>query len=63
MYGTKAYNSTSVGSVVTYICDVGLTLINGDGSRTCSSSGGWSGSAPTCGGMTSIIHCNVYNLK
>ena len=48
--GQRSLSSTTYNSVVTYTCDVGYTL-QGSNSRTCQSSGQWSGSVPQCIGM------------
>ena len=48
--GQHTLSSTTHNSVVTYTCDVGYTL-QGSDSRTCQSSGQWSGSVPQCNGM------------
>ena len=45
--GQHSLSSTTYNSVVTYTCDVGYTL-QGSNSRTCQSSGQWSGSVPQC---------------
>ena len=45
--GQRSLSSTTYNSVVTYTCDVGYTL-QGSNSRTCQSSGRWSGSVPQC---------------
>ena len=45
--GQRSLSSTTYNSVVTYTCDVGYTL-QGSNSRTCQSSGQWSGSVPQC---------------
>ena len=47
--GQLSLSSTTHNSVVTYTCDVGYTL-QGSDSRTCQSSGQWSGSVPQCSG-------------
>ena len=39
--------SMSVGSVATYSCDTGFE-ISSSPTRTCGSTGAWSGVAPTC---------------
>ena len=48
--GKRNLSSTTYNSVVTYTCDVGYTL-QGSNSRTCQSSGQWSGSLPQCNRM------------
>ncbi len=47
--GVISYSDTTLGNgtVATYICTTGYTLI-GDTTRTCGSDGMWSGFAPTC---------------
>ena len=45
--GQRSLSSTTYNSVVTYTCDVGYTL-QGSNSRTCQSSGQWSGNVPQC---------------
>ena len=50
--GQHSLSSTTYNSVVTYTCDVGYTL-QGSNSRTCQSSGQWSGSVPQCLGTWS----------
>ena len=45
--GQRSLSSTTYNSVVTYTCDVGYTL-QGSNSRTCQSSGLWSGTQPLC---------------
>ena len=52
--GQRSLSSTTYNSVVTYTCDVGYTL-QGSNSRTCQSSGLWSGSVPQCTRMLSSI--------
>ena len=41
---------TTFGQTVNYTCDLGYILVGGR-TRTCHSTGRWSGSAPTCQGM------------
>ena len=52
--GQRSLSSTTYNSVVTYTCDVGYTL-QGSNSRTCQSSGQWSGSVPQCSRMLHIV--------
>ena len=52
--GQRTLSSTTYNSVVTYTCDVGYAL-QGSNSRTCQSSGQWSGSLPQCQRMLSIV--------
>ena len=42
---------TTFGQTATYSCNTGYNLV-GDSTRTCQSEGEWSGSAPTCQGMS-----------
>lgn len=46
--GQRSYTNTIIGSTVTYTCILGYRLTAGSFSRTCQSSGLWSGSHPTC---------------
>ena len=55
--GQRSLSSTTNNSVVTYTCDAGYTL-QGANSRTCQSSGQWSGSVPLCNG-TCLKECAV----
>ena len=41
---------TTFVQTATYSCNTGYNLV-GDSTRTCQSSGNWSGNAPTCQGM------------
>jgi len=50
--------NTLPGSVATYSCNQGHSLI-GDANRTCES-GTWSGAEPTC--RTSVLHNIMYML-
>ena len=45
--GQRTLSSTTSNAMVTYTCDAGYTL-QGSNSRTCQSSGQWSGSVPQC---------------
>ncbi|KAL4225509.1 biological adhesion [Mactra antiquata] len=47
-HASKDVSGTSVGSTVTYTCDVGYGLGGGDLTRTCSETGQWTGQTPTC---------------
>ena len=47
IHGTQWIGSTSLNSIVKYMCDNGFTLI-GDSFRVCQSSGQWSGALPIC---------------
>ena len=48
-----------VGSVATYSCTAGLVL-DGDSTRTCQSSGTWSGSSPVCKGHTLVAPVSLF---
>lgn len=60
--GSISYpSSQNWGSVATYSCSPGYTLVGGNTTRTCggvSNPGTWSGSAPTC----QLITCNALSL-
>ena len=45
--GSVSTPTVHLGSIATYTCDVGYEL-NGDPTRTCQSSGEWSGVEPHC---------------
>ena len=48
---------TTLGQTATYSCNTGYNLV-GDSTRTCQSTGVWSGSTPTCQGVFVIVlHC------
>ena len=47
--GAVSQMSSSVGSVVSYLCSSGYTLV-GDNRRECRITSEWTGSAPTCEG-------------
>ena len=50
--GQVDYRSQAVGSVASYECDEGFTLV-GESTRVCENNTQWSGSVPTCtGGLT-----------
>ena len=56
--GNVTLTSTTLGSTVTYTCDVPFVLC-GDDTRTCLTTGMWSGSAPSC---NLISECRyIYN--
>ena len=42
-------SGTTVGQIVTYTCNSGYELM-GNSTRTCQSSGQWTGSQPSCSG-------------
>ena len=46
-YNIGTASQRPVGTVATYTCDTGYTLIGGT-TRTCVNGGVWSGSVPTC---------------
>ena len=48
--GTVTWTSLTEGGVATYVCDDGFEL-EGSMTRTCESSGMWSGEEPMCRGM------------
>ena len=50
MNGIVTWTSLTVGGVATYVCDDGFEL-DGSMTRTCESSGMWSGEKPVCRGM------------
>ena len=59
--GSVSLNQTTLGSVATFACDSGFTLI-GDTTRTCQLTG-WSGNNPSCGMCQQKHSCsNNYNL-
>ena len=47
-YGRRELQSTTVGSVVKYVCMYDFRLVAGDSQRTCLPTGKWSGKLPTC---------------
>ena len=54
--GQVSYTAgTTFGQTATYSCNTGYTLV-GDSTRTCQSTGVWSGSTPICQGVFVIIH-------
>ena len=58
--GNRDLSGRSVSSVVRYTCNVGYS-ISGDQSRTCQSSGFWSGSLPSCSCKHQYSHHLVMN--
>ena len=50
-YNGGSPDNRPVDTVATYSCDTGYTF-NGGSTRTCQSDGTWSGSDPTCTGMS-----------
>ena len=59
--GVVSFTNSTYNSVATYSCNTGYTL-TGDDTRTCQSSGLWSGSEPTCTGkqqMTTMQYSSV----
>ena len=59
--GTVVAASTLVGGVVTYICDVGFSLV-GDALLTCSITGLWEGTTPSCQGNTKKTKRPIFRL-
>ena len=59
--GLRRYSSTIIGSTVTYTCNTGYLRTAGSSSRTCQSSGLWSGTHPTCEGKSQVpLHLELY---
>jgi len=54
--GSVSYTLTTEGSAVVYSCDDGFVLC-GDESRSCLSTGVWSGSVPDCISECIMITC------
>ena len=57
--GVTTGTSTTLGSVVTHVCNVGFKLV-GENERTCSVSGNWSAPLPVCEGKLCVVtgmHC------
>ena len=48
-HATKTGGGNAVGSVVTYVCDIGYTLQSGDATRRCIETGEYTGTDPICG--------------
>ena len=49
--GSVVHSGTDVGSVATYSCFIGFTLVGGGAGgdrRVCSTDGKWTGTAPIC---------------
>lgn len=46
--GKRHGDTFTVGSSVTYTCDLGFIIKNGAAQRRCQANGVWSGSAPKC---------------
>ncbi|XP_052767928.1 uncharacterized protein LOC128208409, partial [Mya arenaria] len=49
VYASKTVTGLIPGSTVVYSCSGGRSIVSGDGVRTCTPTGGWSGQLPTCG--------------
>merc|ERR1712137_783957 len=47
-HAQKSVSGLSPGSVVTYTCDRGFTLLSGRDTRTCAETGKWTGEVPLC---------------
>ena len=63
VYSTGVTSPYDFGTVATYVCDTGFGLRGGDNTRSCggggpTTSGSWTGRAPTCEGDT----CYVYTV-
>ena len=48
-------NQTTFGDDVTYSCDEGFYLVQGNGKLTCGSKGDWQGDEPRCQGSSSLL--------
>ena len=59
--GSVSAPNTTVGSIATYSCDLGLSL-TGDENRTCQSDGYWSGSVPCCEDPCSRKSCDKWRI-
>ncbi|KAJ8312426.1 hypothetical protein KUTeg_009799 [Tegillarca granosa] len=51
----------SPGGTVTYSCNNGFAIVNGNEKRICQKSGLWSGIRPTCGGKICSVPDNIEN--
>ena len=49
--GQVVGTNTSYGKSISYRCNSGYILVNGDATRACSSCGNWTGKMPTCAGI------------
>ena len=58
-FGSVSLTGTGFGSVATYVCDAGYTLV-GSLTRTCQASGEWSGEEPICRGVCVCVHACVW---
>lgn len=56
--GQRRYSGTTVGNIVTYICNSRYSRTAGSSSRTCQSNGLWSGSHPMC--ISKFIAIAIY---
>ena len=57
--GSVTYGNTQYGSVITYACSSGYTLI-GSPNNTCSSAGNWTAPTPTC---QQLDHCPNITIR
>ena len=55
--GVACFDGNVLGSILTYQCDEGYTLI-GNVNQTCLSDGNWSGEIPKC----QIPHCKLHKI-
>ena len=58
--GEVTFNGTTVGSTATYSCNTGFEIV-GKSSRSCQTSGTWSGTTPTCGRKQPCIFSQKQN--
>ena len=64
--GSFTHTSGTFGQTATYSCNTGYTLV-GDSTRTCQTTGNWSGSAPSCEGVllkwSLSFHMCIYTIN
>ena len=56
--GQVSHTAGTFGRTSTYICNTGYNLVGGS-TRTCQATGVWSGSAPTCQGISLYMYMHV----